>query len=148
MEITYVFCDSRDIEGFGFFRKCMIPLRLVRSPGSARRLARLVEREKPQLAVVHNLFPLLSLGVLKVLKRRGVPILKRLENYKFLCLNGLFLRSDYRVCEACKGGNFLPGVFHRCYQRGFFSSLAMAVPEYIHRRLKTLTATADLFLAR
>lgn len=145
--VIHFFYDSRDIEQFNFFQKCMIPLRLIRSPSAGRELETLVRKEKPHLAVVHNLFPLLSLSILNVLKKNRIPILKRLENYKFLCLNGLFLRNDYNVCEVCKKGNFFPGIFHRCYQRNFFYSMGIAISEFIHRRLKTVTAAADLFLA-
>jgi glycosyltransferase involved in cell wall biosynthesis len=97
--------------------------------------------------VAHNFTPLLSLSLLRVLKRNNIPILKRLENYKFLCLNGLFLRNNFNVCEVCKRGNFIPGIIHRCYQKSVFSSMGIAVSEYIHRKLKTVDKTADLFLA-
>ena len=146
-QVVQFFFDSRSINDFNFFRKCMIPLRLINSPAVNKRLRQLIEEEKPDLAVVHNLFPLLSLSLLKVLKRCGVPVLKRLENYKFLCLNGLFLRTDFTVCEVCKFGNFLPGVFYRCYQRQFSSSLGIAISEFLHRRRRTAIKTADLFLA-
>ena len=146
-QVVHFFYDSRSINQFNFFQKCMIPLKLIHSSSTNRKLEKLVQEEKPDLAVVHNLFPLLSQSILKVLERNGIPILKRLENYKFLCLNGLFLRNNFKVCEVCKHGNFFPGIFHRCYQRSFFSSLGIAVSEFIHHRLKTVTRAADLFLA-
>jgi len=146
-QVIHFFYDSRSIEKFNFFQKCMIPFKLVHSFSANRKLEKLIEVEKPGLAVVHNLFPLLSLSILKVLKKNRIPILKRLENYKFLCLNGLFLRNNFNVCEVCKHGNFFPGIFHRCYQRSFFNSMGIAISEFIHRRLKTVTAAAGLFLA-
>jgi glycosyltransferase involved in cell wall biosynthesis len=146
-QVSHFFFDSRSINTFNFFQKCMIPLRLIRSPSINIKLEKLVKEEKPDLVVAHNLPPLLSLSLLKVLKRCGIPILKRLENYKFLCLNGLFLRNDFTVCEVCKHGNFFPGIIHRCYQRRFFSSMGISLSEFIHRRLKTVIKSADLFLA-
>ncbi len=146
-QVTRFFSDSRDIRQFNFQQKLLIPLRLIRAPATGRKLDALLEKENPDLAIVHNLFPLFSLSLLKVLKRRSIPILKRLENYKFLCLNGLFLRNNFKVCEKCKQGNFFPGIFYRCYQRSFFKSLGIAVSEFIHRRKKTAIAAADLFLA-
>jgi glycosyltransferase involved in cell wall biosynthesis len=141
------FYDSRDIEHFNLIQRGMIPFRLIRSHTAGRKLEKLILEEKPDLAVVHNLFPLLSLTILNVLKRNNIPVLKRLENYKFLCLNGLFLRNNFKVCEKCKHGNFIPGIIHRCYQRSFINSLGIAIPEFIHRKMKTVLKKSDLFLA-
>jgi glycosyltransferase involved in cell wall biosynthesis len=146
-QVIHFFSDSRSIKQFNFLQKCLIPLKLIHSPAAARKLEQLIRQEKPDLAVAHNLMPLLSLSLLKVLKRNPIPILKRLENYKFLCLNGLFLRNNFNVCEVCKYGNFFPGMIHRCYQKSFFYSMGIAISEFIHRKRKTVTRTADLFLA-
>jgi glycosyltransferase involved in cell wall biosynthesis len=145
--VVHFFSDSRSIKQFKLPQKCMIPFKLIHSPAANRQLQALLEEEKPDLAVAHNLMPMLSPSLLKVLKRNNIPILKRLENYKFLCLNGLFLRNDFTVCEGCKYGNFFPGIFYRCYQGSFFSSMGMAMSEFFHRRMKTVAKTSDLFLA-
>jgi glycosyltransferase involved in cell wall biosynthesis len=146
-QVIHFFSDSRSIKQFNFLQKCLIPLKLINSPAANKELEKLIQQEKPHLAVAHNLVPLLSLSLLKVLKRNNIPILKRLENYKFLCLNGLFLRNNFTVCEVCRRGNFIPGIIHRCYQKSFFSSMGIAISEFIHRKLKTVNKTADLFLA-
>lgn len=141
------FSDSRDIGDFGLIRKWLIPFRMIASAAVDKSLDGLVKQEKPDLAIVHNLSPLFSPSMLNVLKKNNVPVLKRLENFKFLCLNGLFLRNNFMACEVCKHGNFLPGVIHRCYQRSFFSSLGMAMAETIHRRRQTIVKNTGLFLA-
>jgi glycosyltransferase involved in cell wall biosynthesis len=146
-QVSHFFYDSRNINTFNFFQKCLIPLRLIHSPSLNKKLKKLLIAEKPHLVVVHNLSPLLSFSLLKVVKHSNIPLLKRLENYKFLCLNGLFLRNDFTVCEVCKQGNFFPGMIHRCYQHRFSSSMGIALAEFIHRRLKTVIKSTDLFLA-
>jgi glycosyltransferase involved in cell wall biosynthesis len=146
-QVSHFFFDSKNINTFNFFQKCMIPLRLIHSLALNKKLEKFLIEEKPDLVVIHNLSPLLSFSLLKIVKRRAIPILKRLENYKFLCINGLFLRNDFTVCEVCKHGNFFPGMIHRCYQRSFSGSMGIALAEFIHRRLKTVINSTDLFLA-
>lgn len=146
-QVIHFFSDSRSIKQFNFLQKCLIPLKLINSPAANKELEKVIRQEKPHLAVAHNFTPLLSLSLLNVLKRNNIPILKRLENYKFLCLNGLFLRNNFNVCEVCRRGNFIPGIIHRCYQKSFFSSMGIAISEFIHRKMKTVSKTADLFLA-
>lgn len=146
-QVIRFFRDSRDIDGFSTLKKWAIPFKLINSPGLNRELETFLLAEKPDLAVVHNLAPLFSLSIPRVLKKHGVPILKRLENYKFLCLNGLFLRNDFTTCEKCKQGNFLPGIIHRCYQCSFINSMGIAAGEWFHRRKKTVIRNVDQFLA-
>lgn len=146
-QVVRFFYDSRDIDNFSIIQKLLIPIRLLNSSNINRQLTNLLSQEKPNLAIVHNLAPLLSLSILRVLKKNRVPILKRLENYKYLCLNGLFLENNFKTCERCKNGNFLPGIFRRCYQYSFFNSLGLAIPEWFHRRSKTVTRTVNRFMA-
>lgn len=140
-------CDSKEIKTFNLIDKLLIPLKLIHSSTANRKLEKLILEEKPDLAVIHNLFPLVSLSILKVLKRYRVPIVKRIENYRFLCLNGLFLRNNSGICDVCKNGNLFPGIVHRCYQGSFLNSLGMAIPLMATNWKKLLFSTIDLFLA-
>ncbi|MDQ1352911.1 MAG: hypothetical protein QG657_3217, partial [Acidobacteriota bacterium] len=146
-QVIHFFYDSRDIDGFSVVKKYTIPFQLINSPALNTKLEKVLLTEQPDLAVVHNLAPLLSLSILRVLKKNKIPVLKRLENYKFLCLNGLFLRNDFTTCEKCKGGNFLSGIIHRCYQRSLINSMGIAAGEWFHRRKKTVIRNVDQFLA-
>lgn len=139
--------DSKEIKTFGLLDKLLIPKRLIHSSALNKKVEALLEKEKPDLAVIHNLFPLVSLSVLKVLKEHGIPIIKRIENYRFLCLNGLFLRNNARVCDVCKNGNFLPGIIHKCYQNSLLNSIGMALPLMAVNWRKKLFASVDLFLS-
>ena len=42
------------------------------------------------------------------LKRTGIPIVQTVQNYRLMCINGLFLR-DGRICERCRTGKFFQG---------------------------------------
>ena len=71
-QVSQFFYDSRNINTFNFFQKCMIPLRLIRSSSLNKKLEKLLIEEKPDLGVVHNLSPLFSSSLLKVVKRSGI----------------------------------------------------------------------------
>ncbi len=139
--------DSKDISSFGPWQKLSIPTRVIRSGDVNRRLRRLLKEQPVDLAMVHNLFPLISLSTLEILKEHNIPVVKRLENYRFLCLNGLFLRTGHGVCDVCKTGNFFPGIRHGCYQESRFNSLGMALPLMLSNWRRLLSETVDCFLA-
>ena len=58
--------------------------------------------EKPDLAHVHNLYPIISPAILPVIKSFGIPIAMTIHNYRLLCPNGLFFTKG-AVCEKCTG---------------------------------------------
>jgi glycosyltransferase involved in cell wall biosynthesis len=145
-QVSCLFYDSKDIKDFNPFRKLLIPFKFIRSKRVNRRLEQLIRDNKPDLAVIHNMFPLISLSILKVLKRFGIPVIKRIENFRFLCLNGLFLRSGFGICEVCSQGNYLPGIIHKCYQNSFFNSLGMSIPLFFGKWKKKLFSSVNTFL--
>lgn len=67
---------------------------------SVREMRQLVEKERPDVAIVHNLFPVISPAVLPVLKKGGVRVLMTLHNYRLVCPIGLFYTRG-EICERC-----------------------------------------------
>ncbi|HEY8545693.1 MAG TPA: glycosyltransferase family 4 protein [Acidimicrobiales bacterium] len=95
----------------------------VWSVSAARRLADDIERFRPDVVHVHNLFPLLSASVPWAALRRDVPVVWTVHNRRVRCVNG----TNFRVgepCEQCRPGRRLPGIRHGCYSS---SSLASAL---------------------
>ncbi|MDE5944026.1 MAG: glycosyltransferase family 4 protein [Rikenella sp.] len=80
---------------------------------AARDVRRIVRRENPDVAIVHNLFPVISAAVLPVLKRGGVRVLMTLHNYRLVCPTGLFYTRG-ELCERC---GFAFGREWNCFAR-------------------------------
>lgn len=70
---------------------------------SVREVRELVRQERPDAAIVHNLFPVISPAVLPVLKKAGVRVLMTLHNYRLVCPTGIFYTGG-RICERCGRG--------------------------------------------
>ncbi len=101
---------------------------------AARRLRRLLERERPAVVHFHNTFPLLSAAPLRAAKRAGVAVVQTLHNFRLFCPNGLLLRSG-RPCRDCLGRGFpWAGLRHACY-RGSRAATALAAAAVVARRL-------------
>lgn len=67
---------------------------------SVREMRMLVQKERPDVAIVHNLFPVISPAVLPVLKRGRVRVLMTLHNYRLVCPTGIFYTRG-EICERC-----------------------------------------------
>lgn len=94
----------------------------------------LIDEHRPHVIHLHNPFPLLSPAVVAVARRRGVPVVQTLHNYRHACMKGTLFR-DGRPCEDCVGKTVQhPGVRHGCYRGSRPQSLVMAGAAAAHRR--------------
>jgi glycosyltransferase involved in cell wall biosynthesis len=80
----------------------------------------------PDVAFVHNVYPLISPSVYHKLHSLGVPAVQVLHNFRPFCPNGLFYTQG-KICEDCKGGNYLNAVRKRCYKDSYVLSAVYAL---------------------
>ena len=103
---------------------------------TAHELSDIIDREKPDVAHVHNVFPLLSPTVYLVLHVKGVPIVQTVHNFRFFCPNGL-LFCHGRPCERKFGQTMLKCVSRRCLRNSRFYTLWYALILRFHYFLGT-----------
>ncbi len=70
---------------------------------SIAELSRLLDENRPDVVQIQNVFPLVSLASLKLIKSKGYPIVMRCPNYRLFCPTGLFVDAQGEVCEQCTG---------------------------------------------
>ena len=138
--LTY-YRDSRDIDGWGMSAKVRMLFRAPYSKVVENDLAVFVRKHKPDIAHVHNVFPLLTPAVYRALRDCGVPVVQTVHNFRFLCPNGQFYIHDH-ICEACQEHGYFSAVRKRCMQDSVVVSWAYAaaierawkcgiIPDYI-----------------
>ena len=64
------------------------------------KLEKLIRREKPEIAHLHNIFSHLSPSIIFALKKRQIPIVLTLHDYKLFCPNYQFF-SQGTICFDC-----------------------------------------------
>lgn len=69
-------------------------------PSGVRAMREALEREKPDVVNVHNLYPFISPAALRECKKVNVPVVMTIHNFRLMCPTGLFMR-DNRPCELC-----------------------------------------------
>ena len=63
-------------------------------------LREILEREKPDVVNVHNLYPFISPAALFECKKAKVPVVMTVHNFRLICPTGLFMRNG-KPCEVC-----------------------------------------------
>lgn len=103
------------------------------SPEVYRDLAKLVEDEQPDVALVLHYLRKLSPAVVKCLDDHRVPFAVRLSDFGMVCPNAHLLR-DGAPCELCVGGSLLNSVRYRCVQGSLAASAVNYAATRFHQR--------------
>ena len=76
----------------------------------------------------------MSPSVYRTLWLSGVPVVKTVHNYRWLCPVGTFFR-DGHVCEECisRVGGPLRAIAHRCFRQSTSGSAVAAARLFLHR---------------
>jgi len=100
----------------------------------------------PDVAHVRGIYHHLSPSILFELKRRHVPVLYHVNDFKILCPT-YNLVAHGEVCQACRDGAFYHAITERCYNGPVSSSVVLAAEAYLHKWLHTYERFVDFFLA-
>ena len=86
------------------------------SPAGIRGMREVLQRERPDVVNIHNLYPFISPAALFECRRADVPVIMTVHNFRLICPTGLFMRQG-RPCELClQRGNEWGCVQHNCEQ--------------------------------
>ncbi len=107
-----------EIRNFNVFQKTLFFPQSVYSLKTSSEIDDVVRGFRPDVAFIHNIYPLISPAAYHALHALGVPTVQVLHNFRPFCINGLFYTQG-RVCEACRDGNYLNAIANRCYKDSY-----------------------------
>jgi glycosyltransferase involved in cell wall biosynthesis len=116
----------------------------IYSPAAGRETRALIEKHRPDLAYIHNLYPMLSTSVLDACRDANLPIAMNIQDYKMTCPMGQHLR-DGKLCTKCQTGSVAWSAVHAC-KGGRLTSAAYAVAHGITRLRQPYHRSIDLFI--
>jgi glycosyltransferase involved in cell wall biosynthesis len=120
------------IKQFSVPQKAMFFPQTVYSWKTSREIEDAVRRFKPDVAFIHNVYPLISPSAYHKLHALCVPTVQVVHNFRPYCPNGFFYTQG-RICEACKAGNYLNAISKRCYRDSYALSGLYAITLGLNR---------------
>jgi glycosyltransferase involved in cell wall biosynthesis len=133
VEVVPYQVHSDSIERFTIGQKAALAVRPLYSPADVAAFGALLDECRPDIAHVHNVYPLLSPAVVRAAARRGIPVVQTVHNFRHRCVSGIAFRNG-SACSACfQRGLPWPAVVHGCYQGSTVRSIPMAVSVMLHR---------------
>lgn len=140
------FVSPVDYEHAGVLAKANHALKLLYSFEARKRLGRLLDETKPEIAHLHNIHHQLSPSILHALKKRGIPVVMTLHDSKMVCASYLMYTGG-KVCEACRGGRYGHCFLKKCVKGSRVKSLVNTVEMVLHHRLLDIYGLVDVFIA-
>ena len=138
--------DSDEIEHWSPVKKAALPARVVWSAEARRGLTAALRRHRPDVAHVHNTFPLLSASVLYACRDAGVPVVITVHNYRLVCASGTLFRQG-TVCHDCMHRLPLPGIVHGCYRGSRAATVPLVLADIAHRNAWRSLVSAYAFIS-
>lgn len=120
--------------------------RVMYSFEARRKFAALLDRAKPDLVHIHNIYHQLSPSILPEAKKRGLPVVMSVHDYKLISPN-YSLFHDGRICEVTKPDRFWNAIGHRCIKGSRAASSLAAAEMWLQRRLGLYSRNIDAYVA-
>jgi len=127
-----------------FFKKISTSISSFYSFKTYREIKRMITEEKPDIAHIHNIFPVISPSIYSVLYKSNIPIIHTIHNYRFFCANGLCLKNG-QVCDKCKDLSFR-NIFNICRKEKKLYNFLISLNLYL-MRIRNVYSKISCFIA-
>jgi len=113
---------------------------------AARRIARLLDEVRPDIVHLHTVHHQISPSIITPIRRRRIPTVMTLHDYKMVC--GTYrLEREGKICEECSGRRYSRCLLNRCQGGSLPLSALTAAEMFLHHRLLRLWPRIDLFIS-
>ena len=133
-----------DVEDASTLDKVRTVLNPITGGDQRRRVRDVLERQRPDLMHIHNVYPLISPRIIGEAKRRNIPVVHTVHNYRHGCMAGTLFR-DGQPCRNCVDTKWpIAGLRHRCASDSMALSASMMLSQ---RFVSPLWKQADTIIA-
>ncbi|MBU8922102.1 MAG: glycosyltransferase family 4 protein [Bacteroidales bacterium] len=108
------------------------------------RISRLIDEVKPDIAHFHNIHGHLTTSIMGPLRRKKIPIVWTLHDYRLVCPNTTFLRGG-EICEKCLPRKYHHVLLGKC-KKGSRAASLVAMMTTVFDRVSRVPARTSRFI--
>ena len=135
-------------DGFdeSIFGNLLGAIRSLYNNQSIARIEQAIDKFRPNVVHIHNLFYTASPSVIKAAKNRGIPVVMTLHNYRLVCNSGMLSREEQVPCERCLAKTVpLDGIRFGCFRNSRPQSAQLTAITSLHK-LTGIWRSVDKFI--
>lgn len=122
--------DNKDLEGLSNFT---LFFRTVFNRKSYHKVIDCIEKFNPDVVHIHNVYYEASSAIFFALKKKRIPAVMTIHNYRFGCIQSLLYRDNH-VCQLCLDKkNAFSGVKYKCFKDSYLKSLQLAIVNTVNK---------------
>jgi len=130
----------------GLWEKISHGSKLLYSFEAKKKIADLISQEKPDLVHLHNIHHQLSPSIIHAVKKKNIPIVMTLHDYKMVCPVYNMVR-DGQICEECGQRRYYRCLVNKCTKDSFYKSFINTAEMYLHHRILNIYDLVDIFIS-
>ncbi len=111
-----------------------------------RAMAELLDRIKPDVVHLHNIYNHLSTSVLAPIRKRGIRCVQTLHDYKVVGCANYKMYTQGAPCERCKTGDYRNVVRYRCVNEALLPNVLAALEMGLAKTRLSYEKTVQTFL--
>ncbi len=120
--------------------------RILYSLKAKKLLSKLLNEYQVDIAHLHNIYHQISPSILHTLKKRKIPVVMTLHDYKMVCASYLMMANG-KNCEACSGGGYFSVIKNKCVKGSLVKSCLSAFEMYVHHSFIGIYDNVDAFIS-
>ncbi len=135
-ENSEFFVENINYSDMSLSKKISNAAKIIYSLEAKKKIGKLVNCTKPDIAHLHIFQHQLSPSIIWELKKHNIPIVYTAHDLKVVCPNYIML-TEGKVCEKCVKGQFYHCVAHKCSKNSQMNSIILTVEAYLHKWINT-----------
>jgi len=120
--------------------------RILYSFEAKRKISKLLDKYPVDVAHFHDVCYHISPSILHELKRRGIPVVMTLHDFKMICTE-YYMYADGKICEVCRSGRYYMPMLRRCIKNSFAKSAVASLEMYLHQVILDIYNNVDIFIS-
>jgi len=112
--------DNKELDTFSLMKKLKSFLFGFYNPKTVKDIKEIIKKNRPDVAHIHNVFPLISPSIYRILKKNKIPIVQTFHNFRFFSIDGLIFNKPEKSPSA--KSNLISSIFKRKYKNSFVYS--------------------------
>jgi glycosyltransferase involved in cell wall biosynthesis len=89
-------------------------VRMMHSRAKTEAVGTLIDRFRPDVVHLHNMYPSLGPAVILAAHQRRIPLIMTVHNFRLRCPNG-FMFTEGAPCRRCERGIYVHALTHACF---------------------------------
>lgn len=134
-EYSKSFASNLEYENVSIIKKISASFRIVYSYECKNSFDNLLRFFNPDVIHAHNIYGRLTTSIIEAAKKRKIPVVMTLHDYKLICPSYLMFLND-EICELCKGKKFFYCILKKCHKQSLNSSLIYTIESYYNSIFK------------